>query len=182
MKHIGTKYIETGRLILRRFELADAQAMFDNWASDEEVTKYLTWPTHSDASVSEQVLEDWVPQYAKDNFYNWAIVLKENGPQPIGNISVVRWAGDGGIPIVGYCLGQRWWRRGIMTEALGAAIGFLFDQVGVRRIASYHDPNNPHSGDVMRKCGMKFEGIRKKSDRNNQGVCDASHYSIERGK
>ena len=69
MNHIGTQYIETDRLILRRFELADAQAMFDNWAGDDEVTKYLTWPAHSDVSVSEQVLEDWVPQYAKADCY-----------------------------------------------------------------------------------------------------------------
>ena len=182
MNHIGTQYIETERLILRRLELSDAQAMFDNWASDDKVTKYLTWPTHSDVSVTKQVLEAWVPQYSKDDYYNWAIVLKANGPQPIGNISMVRWDGDGEIPIGGYCMGRRWWHQGIMTEALGAVIDFLFEQVGVKRIEAYHDPNNPHSGDVMRKCGMKFEGIREKSDRNNQGVCDTSHYSIERGK
>ena len=181
MKHIGTQYIETNRLILRRFETADAQAMFDNWASDGEVTKYLTWPTHTDVSVTEQVLADWVFQYTNDDFYNWAIVLKANGPQPIGNVSVVRWAGKGDIPIGGYCLGRRWWRRGIMTEAWGAVIDFLFERVGVERITSYHDLNNPYSGDVMRKCGMRFEGIREKSDRNNQGICDTAHYSIERG-
>ena len=62
MNHIGTQYIETERLILRRFETSDAQAMFDNWASDDEVTKYLTWPTHADVSVTEKLLEDWVSQ------------------------------------------------------------------------------------------------------------------------
>ncbi|MCI8762665.1 MAG: GNAT family N-acetyltransferase, partial [Oscillospiraceae bacterium] len=103
-----------------------------------------------------------------------------NGPQPVGNISVVRWEQEGQVPIVGYCLGRRWWHQGIMTEALGAVISFLFEQVGVERIRAYHDTNNPHSGGVMRKCGMTFQGIREKSDRNNQGVCDAAHYSIER--
>ena len=180
MTQIGTQYIETDRLILRRFEQSDAQAMFDNWASDGEVTKYLTWPTHTDVSVTEGILAEWVPQYEDDTFYNWAIVLKDNGPEPVGNISVVRWKADGQVPIVGYCLGRRWWHQGIMTEALGAVIAFLFEQVGVGRIETYHDPNNPYSGGVMRKCGMKFEGVREKSDRNNQGVCDAAHYSIER--
>ena len=46
MKHIGTEYLETQRLVLRRFTLEDAEAMYKNWASDIEVTKYLTWPTH----------------------------------------------------------------------------------------------------------------------------------------
>ena len=163
MNHTGTQYIETERLILRRFERSDAQAMFDNWASDDEVTKYLTWPTHSDVSVTEQILEDWVSHYSEKEFCQWAIALKENGPEPIGNISVVGWK-DGEVPEIGYCMGRRWWHRGIMTEALGAVIDFLFDRVGVRRIIAHHDVNNPHSGGVMRKCGMKFEGIREKSD------------------
>ena len=38
MNHQGTKRLETARIVLRRFELADAQAMYDNWASDSEVT------------------------------------------------------------------------------------------------------------------------------------------------
>ena len=44
MKHIGTKTYETERLILRPFTEDDAEAVFHNWASDDEVTKYLTWP------------------------------------------------------------------------------------------------------------------------------------------
>ncbi len=127
MTHVGTQYIETDRLILRRFERSDAPAMFDNWANDDEVTKYLTWPTHTDVSVTEGILGEWVPQYEDDTFYNWAIVLKDNGPEPVGNISVVRWEKDGQVPVVGYCLGRRWWRQGIMTEALGAVIAFLFE-------------------------------------------------------
>ena len=79
MKHSGTKTIETPRLMLRRFTLEDAPAMYRNWASDPEVTKYLTWPTHSSVAVSRRVLEDWVEQYDKDSCYQWAIVLKETG-------------------------------------------------------------------------------------------------------
>ena len=60
MKHIGTKNIETERLILRRFTLDDADAMYRNWASDDEVTKYLTWPAHSSVDITKMVLADWV--------------------------------------------------------------------------------------------------------------------------
>lgn len=179
MNHIETQTIETDRLILRRFELSDAQAMFDNWASDSEVTTYLTWPTHADVSVTEGILGEWVPQYGDDTYYNWAIVLKENGLQPIGNISVCAWRGDGDIPEIGYCMGKRWWHQGIMSEALAAVTGFLFDRVGVERIMARHDVNNPHSGGVMRKCGMKFQGVQEKANRNNQGECDCACYFIE---
>lgn len=179
MNHIGTQYIETERLILRRFELSDAQAMFDNWASDDEVTKYLTWPAHGDASVTEGILREWVAQYAQDDCYRWAITLRGNGPQPIGSIDVVHWYEDGEVPEIGYCMGKQWWHQGIMTEALGAVIEFLFHQVGIQRIVARHDTNNPHSGGVMRKCGMKFEGVQEKSHQNNQGVVDTAHYSIQ---
>ena len=45
LTHKGTQQLETRRLILRRVRREDAQAMYDNWASEEQVTKYLTWPT-----------------------------------------------------------------------------------------------------------------------------------------
>ncbi len=182
MNHIGTQYIETERLILRRFELSDAQAMFDNWASDGEVTKYLTWPAHAGVSVTEGILGEWVPQYGQKDCYRWAITLKENGPQPIGSIDVCHWREGGEVPEIGYCMGKRWWHQGIMSEALGAVIDFLFEQVGVERIVARHDVNNPHSGGVMGKCGMTFVGVREKSHQNNQGVIDTANYSIKRSK
>ncbi len=179
MNHIGTQYIETDRLILRRFELSDAPAMFANWASDDEVTKYLTWPSYTDVSAVEQKLEQWVSRYTDADRYHWAIVLKGNGPEPIGSIGACHWHEDGEVPEIGYCMGKRWWHQGIMSEALSAVIDFLFHQVGIRRILALHDVNNPHSGDVMRKCGMKFEGIREKAGQNNQGVVDMACYAIE---
>lgn len=84
--HQGTKTIETQRLILRRAAVEDAQAMFDNWASDPEVVQYLTWPVHTSPETTRQVLQSWVSGYGQDNFYQWLIVPKEVG-QPIGSIS-----------------------------------------------------------------------------------------------
>lgn len=177
MTHKGTRKIETSRLILRRFTLKDAQPMFDNWASDPEVTKYLTWPAHDSIEISGMVLRDWIASYEKEDYYQWAIVLKELG-QPIGSIAVV--SGDDQLQLahVGYCIGRRWWRQGITSEALQAIMDYLFDEVGMNRVESRHDPRNPNSGKVMLKCGMKFEGTHRQSDRNNQGICDASWYGI----
>ena len=177
MKHLGTVELKTSRLKLRRFTIGDADAMYRNWASDPEVTKYLTWPTHSDPEVSRMVLESWVAEYGNDSYYQWAI---EYEGQPIGGISVVHGNDQVEMVHIGYCIGRAWWHKGIMTEALGALIRFFFEEVGVNRIETRHDPNNPHSGAVMRKCGMKFEGTLRQSDRNNQGICDASWYSILR--
>ena len=181
LTHKGTQTIETSRLILRRAVREDAEAMFRNWASNPEVTKFLTWPAHSNIAVSEMVIGSWLQEYEKENYYQWMIVLKELD-EPIGSISVVRQNDRVEEAEIGYCIGSQWWHRGIMTEALYAVIAYLFDEVGVNRIAARHDPNNPHSGGVMRKCGMKYEGTNRACDRNNQGICDAAQYAILRSE
>ena len=77
MNHCGTQFIETDRLILRKFSIDDAESMYRNWASDSEVTRYLTWPAHTSAEVSKAVLENWTASYAQKNYYQWAIILKK---------------------------------------------------------------------------------------------------------
>lgn len=177
MKHLGTKRIETERLILRRFTRDDGRAMYENWASDDAVTRYLTWPTHSSIDVSDAVLKDWVSSYVKDDYYQWAIVLKERG-EPIGSIAVGSHDDRVQKAEVGYCIGKKWWHQGIMSEAFQAVIAFLMDEVGMRRIEARHDPRNLYSGAVMRKCGLRLEGTFRASDWNNQGICDACWYAI----
>ena len=181
LTHKGTQTIETSRLILRRAIREDAEPMFRNWASDPEVTKFLTWPAHSNIAVSKMVIGSWLQEYEKDSYYQWMIELKEIG-QPIGSISVVRQNDHVEEAEIGYCIGRNWWHKGIVSEALIAVIKYLFEEVGMNRVAARHDPNNPNSGGVMRKCGMKYEGTNRACDRNNQGICDAAQYSILRGE
>ena len=179
MKNCGTQRIETDRLILRRYKIEDADAMYKNWASDSEVTKFLTWQS---VDVSRSIIEDWLKEYSDEKYYQWAIVLKDNGNEPIGDISVVHMNEDISMVHIGYCLGRAWWRRGIMSEALKAVTDFMFDTVEVNRVESRHDPMNPNSGKVMQKCGMKYEGTLRSADRNNQGICDACYYALLRSE
>ena len=181
LTHKGTQTIETPRLTLRRAVCEDAEPMFRNWASDPEVTKYLTWPTYEKVETAHQILDLWASEYEKPNYYQWMIVLKELG-EPIGSISVVRQNDRVEEAEIGYCIGSPWWHRGIVSEALAAVIEYLFTEVGMNRVAARHDPNNPHSGGVMRKCGMKYEGTHRACDRNNQGICDAAQYAILRSE
>lgn len=176
LKHKGTVRLETPRLILRQARMEDAESMFYNWANDKEVTKYLTWPPHSNIEVTQKVLESWVESYEKEDYYQWMIVLKEIN-EPIGSI-MVSTVGRAQSAHVGYCIGRKWWRQGIMSEAFKRVIEFLLDEVGYHRIESMHDSNNPNSGKVMAKCGMKYEGTLRKADRNNQGICDACYYGL----
>lgn len=178
LTHKGTQTIETERLILRRFRPSDARPMFENWASDPEVTKFLTWPTHESPEISQMVTDSWVASYEKPDYYQWAITLKSTPDSPIGSISAVKLRDDIAKAEIGYCMGKPWWHQGIMSEALKGVMDYLFDQVGMNRIEAQHDPNNPHSGGVMRKCGMQFEGTSRQDGRNNLGICDISRYAL----
>jgi ribosomal-protein-alanine N-acetyltransferase len=106
LNHKGTKRLETNRLILRKATLADAEPMFRNWASDPEVTKFLTWPPHENMDVTRTVVGNWVESYHKEDYYHWMIVLKETG-EPIGSLLA---SCVGRVPSahIGYCIGKNW--------------------------------------------------------------------------
>ena len=179
MKHLGTQYLKTEKLILRPFTADDVPAMYRNWACDEQVVKFLTWPAHADEGTTREILTSWVENYKDERYYQWAIELKGTDFGPIGSISVTNEI-DPQIKMaeIGYCIGRRWWHTGVTSRALKAVMDFLFDQVGVNKVQARHDLRNVHSGHVMKKCGMKYEGTLRQADRNNSGVCDAVYYGL----
>jgi len=179
MKHLGTKRIETERLILRKFTIEDAEDMFKNWASDNEVTKYLTWPAHLSLEVSKEVISMWKKDSESLDYYQWCIELKESG-EAIGSISGVHIMEDINAVEVGYCIGKKFWRQGITSEAFSALISFFFEEMKVNRIEARHDLNNPSSGKVMEKCGLIKEGVKRQGDINNTGICDSVIYGLVR--
>ena len=182
MNRPGTQTIETKRLVLRRFRIEDAQDMFDNWASDPEVTRYLTWTPHKDVGETKALLTDWTGKYEDGIYFDWAMELKESG-KVIGNISAVRIDERTETATIGYCMGKAFWGRGLMPEALKAVMDFLFDAACMNRVEACHDPRNEKSGRVMDKAGMKLEGVLRDAGKNNLGICDEVwHGAIRRDR
>jgi ribosomal-protein-alanine N-acetyltransferase len=176
--HKGTAIIETNRLILRPFVMDDVTDMFNNWASDSEVTKYLSWQAHTDIATTKYVMKMWIDSYSKNETYRWGIVCRENGNEVIGSIDVVRINEDLERAEIGYCISKKFWNKGITTEALTAVIDYLFS-CGFMRISAYHDVLNPASGQVMQKCGMQFEGVFRNAEKNNvDEFCSIAQYAI----
>ena len=116
--------------------------------------------------------------YEKNNYYQWAITFKNECDNPFGSISVVFTDENTLTFEIGYCIGKKYWRQGITSEAFAAIIPYLFEEVGANRIESQHDPNNPNSGLVMKKCGLKYEGTLRQADWSNRGIVDACMYSL----
>ena len=176
MTHKGTQTITTERLKLRRFTVEDAQEMYDNWASDPRVTKYLSWEPHTSPEATAALLREWVKSYENDNCYNW--VMEYEG-HCIGTISVVRQSDRNESAELGYDLGCNYWNKGLMTEAAKAVIRFLFEEVGCHRVVIRHAVKNPASGRVAQKCGLTYEGTHRETFKSRDGeFLDIAEYAI----
>lgn len=174
----GTKAIKTERLLLRPFRLTDSKAMYTNWASDDKVTKYVTWPTYKSVADADTYLQCIVSHYSEADFYNWGICLKEEPDLVIGNISVNKQFYEIKAADIGYVLSRKYWNQGYMTEAVKAVINYLFTSENFNRIQASHAANNPGSGKVMQKSSMQYEGCLRQAVKNNTGICDKKVYAI----
>ncbi len=176
LNHKGTKEIRTNRLLLRKYRLSDAEEMFENYANDDRVTKYLPWKPYSNPADVIPFLEMTIKKYEEISTYNWAIIYQGS---VIGGISAMSIDPMRNNCEVGYCIGYDFWNKGITSEALAAVIAFLFDEVGMHRIMAKHDIENPASGEVMKKCGMTYEGRFKEYYlRHDSTYSDALVYGI----
>lgn len=178
LTHKGTQTLKTERLILRRFSHEDAKPMFETWANDARVSKFLTWEPHGNIEVTQGIVGSWVKDYDKADNYNWVIELEG---KIIGSISVVRIDENSEFAEIGYCIGFDFWGKGIMTEAAKAVIDFLFSEVNVNRVTITHATKNPASGKVAQKCGLTLEGVKREYFKSNDGeFLDIAIYSILR--
>ena len=177
MVEAGTVKLETERLILRRFLLDDAPDMYNNWANDDEVTRFLVWPTHANVDVSRSVIENWLAEYDAHGQYIWCIEYRENH-RAIGSIGVVERNPITGALEVGYCLSRNYWGRGLMSEALGAVTGFLFNQVKAASLEARVDERNLKSKSLLEKCGFILDRVMVGGGLNNLGRYDARIYRL----
>ncbi len=176
LTHKGTKSLYTERLVLRRFNVSDADDMFYNWASDEKVTQFLTWKPHESVDATRQLLEGWVEAYDNLKTYNW--VIQFDG-KAIGCISVVRISDKCEYAELGYSLGYCYWNKGFMSEAANAVVDYLFSEIGVNRVGISHAVENPASGKVAQKCGMTYEGTKREYFKTSTGkFVDIVDYGI----
>lgn len=147
---MNTPTLETERLILRKFTRQDMEALY-LILKDEEVNKFLPWYPVKNIEETEKFYEErYALKYTQPQGYAYAICLKEDN-FPIGYIKVDMEEHHD----FGYGLRKEFWHRGIVTEA-GKAVVEQVKKDGLPYITATHDRNNPRSGNVMKKVGMKY--------------------------
>lgn len=178
MKHVGTNTIETTRLTLRRLELTDAEMMFRNWTSDEEVTRFLRWDAHKTIDETKSMIQQWVNGYQDDSTYYWGMYLKDG--EMIGSIGVAITSDYDFKGELGYKIGSRFWNQGYTGEAARVVIDYMFRNTDVERIDSVSAVENPASSKVMEKAGMRYEGLLRHYYKTRDGFHDCTLYGIIR--
>lgn len=178
IKDLGTKTLETNRLILRKFTIQDAEGMYNNWVTDKECCKYLSWDVHKNIEETIELLQKWIEQY-NDNYYNWVVELKQT-KEIIGSISVIENNKKNLYCELAYCYGSKYWNNGYATEALRRVIDYLLNECNYNLIEADHILENVASGKVMEKAGMNKEAILKQRlfNKNLNKICDIVVYSI----
>jgi len=163
--------IETERLILRKFKKSDTTDIFE-YATDAETLKYLDW---SGVKTIEEIIFNITDFYwSRPGIY--AIELKAE-KKCIGCIDL-RIIPEHEKSGFGYVLNRQYWHKGYMTEALNILLHFCFEKLDLNRVEATHYVGNEGSGQVMKKCGMEFEGISRQELKIKGIFHDVVRYGI----
>ena len=167
--------IETERLVLRPVMLDDAEAMFE-YASNKENTRY-TFPTNQSLEETKNNIAQF---YLVNPLGRWGIELKSNG-QFIGTIDLHKIDPVLKKAAIGYIINKKYWNQGLTTEANRAVIELAFEKIGMNKLTALHDKDNPASGKVMEKSGMRFshEEPYARMDQHEKGrIVTRVHYVL----
>ena len=170
--------LETKRLILRRIAMRDAKDIFA-YSRDAEVARHVLWSAQKDVSEARDYCRFMMKRYRNDLPSSWGIEEKSTG-RLVGTIGYMDYNEDNATVEVGYSLAHWLWNGGYMTEALSRVIAYTFEAMDVNRIEAQHELDNPASGRVMEKCGMRKEGELRERLYNKGKYVDVALYAILR--
>ena len=171
------KRIETERLLLRELRIEDAEHIYNAWMSDPRVTEFMNYTAHT--SVEET--KDWLAAFIKQNedddsgVFCWGFELKSSGLL-IGS-GVAAYRPDFQKWSLGYNIAFDYWNNGYTTEAMRAVVEYL-SEMGEKHFCSSHAVDNPASGRVMEKIGMRFwkDGTYTCQDGR---IFEAKYYTLD---
>ncbi len=147
--------IETARLTLRKPLATDAEGIFRVYASDPDVTRYLSWPTHRTLADTYAFLAwsegEWERQPAGP-----FLVFSRGDERLLGSTGLMFPAPE--VAVTGYCFARAEWGHGYATESLRAMMALARD-LGVERLEAICHADHRASAHVMEKCGFQGRGI-----------------------
>jgi ribosomal-protein-alanine N-acetyltransferase len=150
--------IVTDRLIIRKPMDGDHIAVFENWAQDKEVLRYLRWTPHKSLDITKEFIDLCLKKWNTQEEFSYMICLKESG-EVIGMIASRE---NTFRSEIAYVLAKPHWNKGYMTEAAKVLIEEVLKIEKIYRVYALCDPENKASAAVMEKAGMTYEGLLRK--------------------
>ncbi len=163
-------YIKTKRLLIRKFELKDLQAVYE-YTSDIRVMKYIP-----EGVFTEEAAKEFINQNMGDKAEKFPVILKDENIL-IGHIFFAQYFGEHTYEI-GWVFNPNYYNKGYASEAAKAMLEFGFEKMKFHRIIATCQPENIPSYRVMEKIGMRREGYFKKCIPNGQEWWDEYYYAI----
>lgn len=151
--------LHTSRLTLRKLTVSDAFDMYD-YSKRPEVSRYLLWSPHESQWATRGYLSYLQRQYAKKQFYDWAVTLTDS-KKMIGTVGFTAFDIPNNSAEVGYVLSPDYWGKGIAAEALNKIIEFGFDRLDLHRLEARIMTENARSKRVAEKCGFVCEAVMR---------------------
>jgi RimJ/RimL family protein N-acetyltransferase len=168
--------IETERLVLRRFERADA-ATLSAYRSDPAVARYQGWPTPYPLAAAQRLIDE---QAHLDGPVagQWLQIAAARDGELIGDVAV-RLSDDGLTARIGYTIARAHQRQGLGVEAAGAVVARLFSS-RLHRVHASLDARNVASARLLERLGFRHEGTAISAELADGEWCDVAHYAILR--
>jgi [ribosomal protein S5]-alanine N-acetyltransferase len=144
----------TPRLHARQPRLDDAQTIFEGFATDDRVTRYLTWRPHRVVEDARQFIAACIEAWDTGGRCAWALTRFAEDTV----IGMIELRLEGHRAELGYVLARPAWGQGFMTEAVQALTQMALHEVPVARVAAVCDVDNVASARVLEKSGLVREG------------------------
>lgn len=173
--HLGTKEINSSRLLLRKFREEDAEELYNGYMNQEEFLYYA----HKEKRTIEEIKElmrKKLERYSNNDYYNWVITLKETGTI-IGAINLNVNIYNDSVEF-NYVIDNRYTNNDYMTEALNEVKNFCLNELNVNRFQGGCCVENLASKRVMEKCHMECEGVLRNYIKLKDGYHDMYMFSI----
>jgi len=172
--------LETNRLLLRKIEPGDLEDIFA-YASDPRVAQYTSWQAHTSIEASREFLSYVLDLYRDGKVAPWGLVHKGDD-RLVGTCGFLDWHPYHSRAEIGYALSSKYWRRGLMTEAVRELVSFGFRTMDLNRIQGQCEIENVASARVMEKAGMRLEGVLRQHEFSAGRYLDMAIYSILRSE
>ena len=170
--------ITTPRVVLRWISEDDVESLFEIF-SDPQVMRYWSSGPLANREAAAELQREIAASNESDRMFKWGVALRDSDTV-IGTATLFNLSLDNGRAELGYAMGQAYWGKGYMNEALKALVSHSFAVMNLRRLEADVDPRNAASIRTLERLGFQREGFLRERWHVNGEIQDAFFYGLLR--